>query len=70
MLHSFHGPNLMSVFRRLGRLSKESVQVRSSYAYFVTYKFLTVRGCCIVLSIVVNGVISQTRNNNNKITNL
>jgi hypothetical protein len=40
----FHSPNLISIFRSLGRLSKESVQVRGFCKLFVT-SFFTVRGC-------------------------
>jgi hypothetical protein len=36
---TFHNPNLMSIFLRLSRLSKESVQVRSSLMTFVTNLF-------------------------------
>jgi hypothetical protein len=37
-------PNLMSIFRSLGRLPKESVQVRGSVKYFVTILYFTARG--------------------------
>jgi hypothetical protein len=33
---TFHDPNLMSVFRRLGHLSKEPVQVQRSVWFFLT----------------------------------
>jgi hypothetical protein len=36
----FYVPDLMSIFRPLGRLSKESVQVRVSLLFFVTNLFL------------------------------
>jgi hypothetical protein len=39
-LLKFQNPNLMSIFRRLGRLSKESVQVRGSVWLFVTNLFV------------------------------
>jgi hypothetical protein len=35
-LLTFHNPNLISIFRSLGRLSKESVQVRGLCKLFVT----------------------------------
>jgi hypothetical protein len=38
-----HNPNLISIFRRLGRLSKESVQVRGSVWFFVTNLFFMVK---------------------------
>jgi hypothetical protein len=38
-----HVPNLISIFFHLGRLSKESVQVRGFVNVFVTRIFLTVR---------------------------
>jgi hypothetical protein len=38
-LLTFHNPNLMSVFHRLGRFSRESVQVRSSLMTFVRNYF-------------------------------
>jgi hypothetical protein len=41
----FSVPNLMSIFRRLGRLSKESFQARGSVNCFVTSLYFTVRGC-------------------------
>jgi hypothetical protein len=44
-LLTFHVPNLISIFRRLGRLSKKSVQVRGSLEVFVTSLFFTVKGC-------------------------
>jgi hypothetical protein len=34
-LHTIHNPNSMSIFHRLGRLSRESVQVRGSLMTFV-----------------------------------
>jgi hypothetical protein len=34
-----HNPNLVSIFRRLDRLSKESVQVRGSFEHFVASLF-------------------------------
>jgi hypothetical protein len=34
-LHTFHNPNFVSVFRRLGHLSKESIQVRGSVWFFL-----------------------------------
>jgi hypothetical protein len=37
-------PNLMSIFFSLGRLSKESVQIRGPSWHFVTSLFFTVRG--------------------------
>jgi hypothetical protein len=36
-------PNLMTIFFRLGRLSKESVQVRGFFRIFVTSLFFTMR---------------------------
>jgi hypothetical protein len=39
-LLTFHVPNLISIFHSLGRLSKESVQVRGSLEVFVTSCFL------------------------------
>jgi hypothetical protein len=36
---AFHVPNLISIFCRLGRLSKESVRVRGSYEHFITSLF-------------------------------
>jgi hypothetical protein len=42
-LLTFHVPNLMSISRRLGRLSKESVQVRGSLLRFVTSLLFTER---------------------------
>jgi hypothetical protein len=39
-----HVPNLISIFFRLGHLSKESVQVRGSVWLFVTSLFFTARG--------------------------
>jgi hypothetical protein len=44
-LLTFHNPTLISIFHRLGRLSKESVQARGSIAFFVTNIFFTVKGC-------------------------
>jgi hypothetical protein len=41
---TFHNPNLMSIFRRLGRLSKESVQVRGSFWKFVKKLLFKVKG--------------------------
>jgi hypothetical protein len=41
----FQVPNLMSIFFRLGRLSKESVQVQGFFRIFVTSLFFTVRSC-------------------------
>jgi hypothetical protein len=41
---TFQVPNLISVFHSLGRLSKESVQVRGSLEVFVTSFFFAVRG--------------------------
>jgi hypothetical protein len=41
---TFHNPNLISIFRRLGSLSKESVQARGSIEFFVTNLFFTVKG--------------------------
>jgi hypothetical protein len=38
-LLTFHNPNLISIFRTLGRLSKESVQVRGLCNLFVTVFF-------------------------------
>jgi hypothetical protein len=38
-------PSLISIFCRLGRLSKESVQVRGSCVFFITILLFTVRGC-------------------------
>jgi hypothetical protein len=43
-LLTFHNSNLISVFHRLGCLSRESVQVRGSFMTFVTI-FFTVKGC-------------------------
>jgi hypothetical protein len=43
-LLTFHVPNLISIFHRLGRLSKESVQVWGSFMIFVTNLFFTVKG--------------------------
>jgi hypothetical protein len=37
-LQTFHVPNLISILFRLGRLSKESVQVRGFFRIFVTPK--------------------------------
>jgi hypothetical protein len=45
MLLTFHVPNLMSIFFRLGRLSKESVQVRGFLFTFATGLFFKVRRC-------------------------
>jgi hypothetical protein len=42
-LLTFHNPNLISIFCRLGRLSKESVQVRDSCGFFVTTLFFMVK---------------------------
>jgi hypothetical protein len=39
-LHTFHIPNLISTFLRLGRLSEESVQVPGSVWFFITSLFL------------------------------
>jgi hypothetical protein len=39
-LLTLHNPNFMSVFLRLGRLSRESVQVRGSLMTFVTNLFV------------------------------
>jgi hypothetical protein len=44
-LLTFHVPNLISIFFRLGRLSKESFQVRGFVNVFVTRLFFTVRSC-------------------------
>jgi hypothetical protein len=44
-LLTFHVTSLMSIFHRLDRLSKESVQVWSSCLCFVTGLFFMVRGC-------------------------
>jgi hypothetical protein len=41
----FHVPNLMSIFLSLGRLSKESAQVRGPLCHFVRSLFFTVRSC-------------------------
>jgi hypothetical protein len=35
-LSTFHIPNVISIFRRLGRLLKESIQVRGPQNHFVT----------------------------------
>jgi hypothetical protein len=45
MLLTFHAQNLMFIFFRLGRLSKESVQVRGFLFTFVTGLFFTLRSC-------------------------
>jgi hypothetical protein len=45
ILLTFQVPNLISIFFRLGRLSKESVQVRGFLWSFVTSLFFTVRTC-------------------------
>jgi hypothetical protein len=42
---TFQVPNLISIFFRLGRLSKESVQVRGLLWSFVTSLFSIVRSC-------------------------
>jgi hypothetical protein len=42
-LLTFHNPNHISIFRTLGRLSKESVQVQGSFWIFVTNSFFTVK---------------------------
>jgi hypothetical protein len=42
-LLTFHVPNLISIFLRLGRLSKGSVQGRGFFRIFVTILFFTVR---------------------------
>jgi hypothetical protein len=39
-LITFQVPNLTSIFRRLGRFSKQSIQVRGSCELFITYLFL------------------------------
>jgi hypothetical protein len=44
-LLTFHNTNLMSIFSRLGCLSKESDQVRDFMKFFVTISFFTVKGC-------------------------
>jgi hypothetical protein len=44
-LLTFHVPNLVSIFCRLGHLSKVSVQARGSYDWFVTHLFFKVRDC-------------------------
>jgi hypothetical protein len=44
-LLTFHNPNLISIFCRLGHLSKESVQVRGSIVFFITNLLFTVKGC-------------------------
>jgi hypothetical protein len=45
ILLTFQVSNLMSIFFRLCRLSKESVQVRGFLWSFVTLLFFTVRSC-------------------------
>jgi hypothetical protein len=45
ILLTFQVPNFMSIFFRLGRLFKESVQVRGFSWSFVTSLFFTVRSC-------------------------
>jgi hypothetical protein len=42
---TFHNPNLISIFRHLGHLSKESVQVQGLYELFITCLFFMVKGC-------------------------
>jgi hypothetical protein len=44
-LLTFHVPNLISIFRSLGRLSKESMQVLGSCKLFITNLFFTAKGC-------------------------
>jgi hypothetical protein len=68
----FHIPHLMSIFRHLGHLSKESIQVRGSLWFLITSLFLTVRSCqphaqppswrnipCCWLSAVAYSIYSQ-----------
>jgi hypothetical protein len=42
---TFQVPNLISIFFRLGRLSKEFVQVRGFLNIFVTSLFFKIRSC-------------------------
>jgi hypothetical protein len=44
-LLTFHMPNLISIFLSLGRLSKESVEVRDPLWHFVTQLCFTMRSC-------------------------
>jgi hypothetical protein len=44
-LLTFHNPNLISIFRHLGRLSNESAQVWGFISFFVTNLFFTVKVC-------------------------
>jgi hypothetical protein len=46
-LLTFHNTNLVSIFRRLGRLSKESVQVRGSIEIVVTNLFVYGEGLSV-----------------------
>jgi hypothetical protein len=41
----FHVPNLMSIFLRLGHLSKASIQVHGHFWHFVTSLFFKARSC-------------------------
>jgi hypothetical protein len=43
-LVTFHNPNLISIIHCLGRLSKESIQVRGFVWFFATNLFFTVKG--------------------------
>jgi hypothetical protein len=45
ILVTFQVPNLMSIFFRLGCLSKESAQVWGFFRIFVTSLFFTARSC-------------------------
>jgi hypothetical protein len=68
---TFHNPNFISIFRRLGRLSKESVQVRGLFRLFITNLFFTVKSCYLqaqhpslrttpcMLSVAVYSIYSQ-----------
>jgi hypothetical protein len=51
-LLTFHNPNLIPIFRNLGRLSKESVQVQCCILFFVTHLFLgycfSINATCIL----------------------
>jgi hypothetical protein len=45
ILLTFHNPNLISIFRRLGHLSKESIQLRGTVWFFCNKFIFKVKGC-------------------------
>jgi hypothetical protein len=46
-LLTFHNPNLISIFRPLGHLSKQSIQVQGCIAFFATNSFFYVEGLLV-----------------------